>query len=797
MHLEIDRDQYVMSLRAMSEMRWHRETFVRLATRGERLYLIRGRFDGADGAIGPSVIEYLLLGEVNERGEFVGQVVYAVDDLDAAYAELDARYDAGEAARLFAGAWERLAAIGPAFLAREWDALTAMFRPDFVLHDHRPLGWGRLDHSAWIESMKALAALAPDARIRTDHMWLSERGALVVALLQGTHEGGVFEEPRVMVYEFAPDGRFGRWDFYTLDQLDEARARFAAIAAPPSRRVRANAATANNARFAAALTARDGDAISNLMAEDAEIVEHPTGAVYDREGVLRSIRSLLAARAPTFRQETLATLGDRLALSRVVYGAGGLVRGQFDVGAYETDNIHVVEVDADGRRRRTERFAVERLGDAVARLYERYADLMPEGPGRARATATARAVATILGPLDRDRYGTAFTPTLRFDDHRRVGVGSLHGVDAFMGGIRALLDVADTIANRLDDVLGLSADAFLARWTNFGTDRAGGGAFERPFLLLWVFGPDGLAIRGEQFDAECEAQALARLDELTATPVCVPFENAATRASDRFAAAWEARDWGRISAHFTPEFRALDRRRFIQLDLDRDQHVETLRMRFEMSRSDFSAQVLATRGERFALGWHRYELADRDVGQSELRGLWVSEVDECGVPLVVVLFDPDDFDAAYAELDDRYAAGEATPFAGATAWRRTFADALAGRDWGALADLYTPDLVITDHRPLGWETLRGPAAFIDSLRSLVDLSPDVRLRSDHVRMGERAHFQMFTWIGTREGGAFEVPKLVVSENDGRGKIRRIDVYDVDQFDEARACFEALAARKTP
>jgi len=53
---------------------------------------------------------------------------------------------------------------------------------------------------------------------------------------------------------------------------------------------------------------------------------------------------------------------------------------------------------------------------------------------------------------------------------------------------------------------------------------------------------------------------------------------------------------------------------------------------------------------------------------------------------------------------------------------------IAARDWDALRALFSPDLVVQDHRPLGWETMHGPGIYLESLRSLVDLAPDVRLR---------------------------------------------------------------------
>ena len=40
-------------------------------------------------------------------------------------------------------------------------------------------------------------------------------------------------------------------------------------------------------------------------------------------------------------------------------------------------------------------FAADHLGDAIARLYERYAEQLPEGPERERAAVAALAVAVI------------------------------------------------------------------------------------------------------------------------------------------------------------------------------------------------------------------------------------------------------------------------------------------------------------------------------------------------------------------------------------------------------------------
>src|SRR5262249_57884306 len=105
----------------------------------------------------------------------------------------------------------------------------------------------------------------------------------------------------------------------------------------------------------------------------------------------------------TPRHGSRAPLGDSLAPSRHTVSASGVARGNFDIGAYEDERIFVVETDSTGRRSRAEVFHAHRLGDAIARLYGWHADLLPDGPARALAAATARSVEALLDPFNIDR----------------------------------------------------------------------------------------------------------------------------------------------------------------------------------------------------------------------------------------------------------------------------------------------------------------------------------------------------------------------------------------------------------
>jgi len=210
------------------------------------------------------------------------------------------------------------------------------------------------------------------------------------------------------------------------------------------------------------------------------------------------------------------------------------------------------------------------------------------------------------------------------------------------------------------------------------------------------------------------------------------------------------------------------------------------------ARSRWQFELLATRGERLAL--LRVEITSEvgDGGSALGELLWLVEVDANGRRVLLVTFDPEDIDAAYAELDDRYQAGEAACDRRA-AVTRAFVGAFATRDWSTMAGLLAPDIEVHDHRLLGWEPLRGRAAYRHALEMLVELAPDVRLRIDHVRMVGSGFLCVTRWLGTHEGGVFEAPSITVSEIDGVSRARRFDQYDIDQMDEAWARVEAIAA----
>ena len=134
-----------------------------------------------------------------------------------------------------------------------------------------------------------------------------------------------------------------------------------------------------------------------------------------------------------------------------------------------------------------------------------------------------------------------------------------------------------------------------------------------------------------------------------------PFANAASATAEPVIAAIVAHDWEGFARLLTDDFHMSDRRRVVQLELDKAEYVAFTRELADGRSARGQSLLIATRGERLALNRSRFEFADADVGPSEISFLILTEVDDNGRIVAYVRFDLEDLDAAYAELDARFA----------------------------------------------------------------------------------------------------------------------------------------------
>jgi len=558
-------------------------------------------------------------------------------------------------------------------------------------------------------------------------------------------------------------------------------------------RVRENAATASVARFVAAARARDIEAIAALCADGLRVIHHPTGATIDREAGLERWRLLFRAEGLEIAYETLATLGASLGLTRDATSFDHVSRDELSFGASRSSYLNLGEVDERGLLARLEVFAENRLADAIVRLYERHAELLSEGPERTRAAAIARTVGAMLAEgFDPDRYATVFAPEIEALDHRTLGTHSGQGADALLEALRAWLALAADASVRSDAVLGLGPDALLERITFSGADGAGGGSFERAFLRLLAFGGDGLLVRIEWFDGDREAQALARFDAI-AKPPPARFENAAVRAGERFIRAWAARDWDAMIANFAPSFEVDDRRALVGVPISGPEFFANQRHLFAMKSTRWEGEVLATRGERYALRRARFSGEDDAGGAGEVVLLTLTEVDRSERYVWQALFDPDAVEAAYQAFDARYVAGEGAAHTALLTSLLEFRRALADADREALARILPDDFTVTSHRRFAnvGATLSRDE-YVANLGFYDELGVRAGFRVEHLRVSAAALIADISWHGTREGGAFESPFVMVGRHDG-DRIHGWELFDRDETDAAFARYRALSA----
>jgi tetratricopeptide (TPR) repeat protein len=566
----------------------------------------------------------------------------------------------------------------------------------------------------------------------------------------------------------------------------------------------ANLASRATERFFARWEARDWDGLVGMFAEGARMIDRRALVGIDLAGdaLPAGFRVIFEMGFTRWRGTLMATRGHRLALFRTRSETESVERESGEAVAAVVEYLGLNEVDAAGRITRFVVFDVDDVEAAYVELENRW--LTGDGAAHADLIANDRAFRRASAARDWDAVALLLPDDYTLINHRRFGgTGARLTRDEYVEWRRSTDDLRVHADMRVDHVLRISAHAGMHVATSFGTIDEG--PFELPFVS--VFTHDGRAFHSsELFDLDRLDEALARYEELAfGTPgetaqrpgATTVFANAATRTLDRFVAAWDARDWEGVAATLAPGFHVEDRRALMQLRYDRAAFLESLQPFWGVVASRFRARVLATRGQRFMLSRGGFVGTDGLAGPSEVEFFAVSEVDENGERVAMVMFDATDVDAAYAELDARYEAGGAAVHPH-TALARAFRTTFANRDWEAFVEVLSPDVTVSDHRLLGWETLRGPAAYTGALRSLVELAPDVRLRIDHVlALSERAALYATSWVGTREGGAFEEPSVIVAEFDGRGRFHRFDQFEVGQLGEAWARYAAAVGEPGP
>jgi hypothetical protein len=736
-----------------------------IATRGERLALSRVILSGRDQRPDAFHTEALGIAEINADNRMVAYVAFDLDDIDAAFAELDSRYLAGEAAPHLR-TW---AVISRSYAAANRQELREM-SPDWVNIDHRRArAFAPGEMSAY---MDATWNLAPDVSVYIEAVHrLSIFGVVVTHVAKGNSQQGFEAEWREVNLSTVDGELINRCELFDEADLDAALARFDELSRPAPRLQ--NAATEFYGPFRACFASRDWVAFAELLADDISTDDRRrvvnAGLRHGRDAVIAEVAAIAEVGAQGVTSETVATRGDRLALSRVRTSTS-------DQGhdAFYAELLDVIEIDADKRVVARVVFDVDDLDAAFEELDARYLAGEAAPHSRTWSVIVRNTVAFNRRELP------AATPDWVNVDHRR---GTSFAPGDLAAYLHAAWDLTPQVHIYIEAVHGLNDLGAIVAHAGHATSQDGFAAEWRVINLLTVDGD--LINRSEMFDEADLDAALARFEELHSQTQRL--ENEASRLDERFWKYFAARDWTAMAETVADDISTNDRRRFVNAGVQngRDAHITNLRAVAEVGAQNKSSVVIATREERLALSRVRYSAREEGHEAFSTEMLEIVEINPDQQIVATVGFDPDDIDAAFDELDARYLAGEAAAHEQAWSVVAGAYTALNRRELPAT----TPDWVNDDHRRV---TAFAPGDLIANIRAVWNQVPDIRFRIEAVhRLSDLGAVVTQAVRGTSQEG-LEAEWREIHLMTGEGDlVDRSEMFDEADIDAALARFEEL------
>jgi ketosteroid isomerase-like protein len=478
----------------------------------------------------------------------------------------------------------------------------------------------------------------------------------------------------------------------------------------------------------------------------------------------------------------LATAGDRLALERFLW------TGATDAPDAEAEALTLTEVDAEGRVVASITFDPDDRRAASAEMYERF--VRSDAAGGMPAAGIE--FMSTLHDHDLDRVRAQLPDDFFFHDHRRTGAGRLGSADEYLAFVAALFEQSPDVLIEGLYTVAVETHGILDVCHMFGTRD--GGDFESVFARIVLHQGDQ-TVGAELFEVEDLDIARARFEALRSDLTRIP-PNAATRAGDRHVEALAVRDWAALRSMVSEDFVFEDRGRWALVSGDVEVWIASATFLVSESAARAERAFLGTVGDRIALQLVAWSGAS-DEARFELDKIRIIEVDAEGKLRRVILFDADDRGAAFAEAQARFATGEAAEIGG-QAPIAALIRALGLHDWEALREALARDAVCSDHRAVSIMGELDREQWIESLRTLADLAPD---------MGWEL-FQILAWNGhgrvaagrlfgtTRDGGPFENAFIAVLLTRG-DHVERYEFFDAGDTDRALARFGELCTARVP
>jgi ketosteroid isomerase-like protein len=419
----------------------------------------------------------------------------AIDELDRLFHE---RYD-DDGLRLLL---RELGAAYRGICERDADRVLDLGHPDYTMTDHRGIGWGTIDSDGFrlrIQSIMDLDADLASFIIRV-HRWAED-----AFLVEGCHRvvlenGAVQVERHLGVAALDPDtGLVKHWDFYDLDQFDEAATRHTELSAATRGRF-GNITTLLGSRANAFARLERWAVLTETLSRDI-VVEDSTGAHLNES---REELTVPGARQLGFGVESrrvLAIRGERLALVEL---------REPDVDGEPFHRFAVEETNRDHEIVRITLYEPDQLAHAADDLDRR--TLVDADEPTAAVLHTIQQAMSAFRHLDIDAAAEVFAERFEFMDHRPAGYPQLDK----SGFLTAMETVGEMhgIVITTTDVLKTSSAGFVGPSTNYRVE-AGGRLDESQHCIGLVTARDGRVTHMEMFPEDDPGAALARLDQLT------------------------------------------------------------------------------------------------------------------------------------------------------------------------------------------------------------------------------------------------------------------------------------------
>ncbi len=682
-------------------------------------------------------------------------LVDALDLLDDWYAE---QLDPGRAAVV-----EMSRAGAMAFCARDSERLRSTYTADAVIVDRRKgvQNFDAIGVTEWVERSAAIWDVEPTiVSLSTSFVRLTPAGSVVTGGMWDT-AGNRWDLCSIALTR---DGRASRQEFFDIDDLDHAIARFEELTSTPELTI----AEQTQVALLAALNRGDREAVAKLAAEDATFIgRRPLGLPAMTASDMNQTAFDFDLPGAQWRSEIVATRGEHLCLTRGEYGVG-------DDLAFEV--LILFEVDDSGVQQRIASFEPAQLAEASVLLDEWYLESLPGA--EAAVYHPNLALSRAYSEHDADAMRRFYAPDAVIADHRAgpQNFGEI-GRDDWVSRSQAIWSVTPNITAFVTKVHGINPAGLLVE----GGMRDGEG--NRWDLLALNSVRDGRIQRNEYFDPGQLDVALARFDELTRDRRSA-LENRASQVILRLVGSFPEADPEVRAALRRPDSVLEDRRHLRQTSHVGTDDIEEMANRSltELPLTSPRAEVLAVRGDH-----HCLIKSEADRGDWETAIIATVEIDRDGLLQREVLFDPEDLPQAYELLDEWYL--QSLPPSEAA----TFAVLLAARaEWPNRDhedDPYLrPSLIAVDHRLGGFGQI-DRSEWLERQRSFVDVAPgigNILHRVPNVSAdGVLTDYSIVDPAGN-EWRFWAVYRI------REGMVERVDLFDPDDWSTAASTFENLS-----